>query len=150
MLKPGFDPKVSDTKPHVLSHCSINDTEVSLFTFWCPCYPWFFKNLFKIKFHFISAFFLALEVFLLQVSESFLYLFLFKDFIYLFLERGEGRKKEKERNINVWLPLVCPQLGTWPTTHACALSGNGTGDPLVCRPALKPLSHTSQGFFISL
>ena len=32
-------------------------------------------------------------------------------FIYLFLERGEGRDKEKERNINVWLPLTCPQLG---------------------------------------
>ena len=33
-----------------------------------------------------------------------------KDFIYLFLERGEGR----ERNINVWLPLIWPPLGTWP------------------------------------
>ena len=25
----------------------------------------------------------------------------FKDFIYLFLEKGEGREKERERNINV-------------------------------------------------
>ena len=33
---------------------------------------------------------------------------LFKDFIYLFLERGEGREKKKERNINVWLPLMHP------------------------------------------
>ena len=24
------------------------------------------------------------------------------------------REKEREKNINVWLPLVCPQLGTWP------------------------------------
>ena len=32
----------------------------------------------------------------------------FLDFIYLFLHRGEGRKKERERNINVWLPLMCP------------------------------------------
>ena len=32
----------------------------------------------------------------------------FKYFIYLFLERGEGREKERERNINVWLPLSCP------------------------------------------
>ena len=31
-----------------------------------------------------------------------------KKIIYLFLERGGGREKEKERNINVWLPLVCP------------------------------------------
>ena len=26
------------------------------------------------------------------------------------------------------LPLVCSQLGTWPTTQACALTGNRTGD----------------------
>ena len=30
---------------------------------------------------------------------------------YLFLERGEGREKERERNINVWLPLMCPPTG---------------------------------------
>ena len=29
-------------------------------------------------------------------------------FIYLFPERGEGREKEMERNIDVWLFLVCP------------------------------------------
>ena len=28
-----------------------------------------------------------------------------KDFVYLFLERGEGREKERQRNIKVWLPL---------------------------------------------
>ena len=42
----------------------------------------------------------------------------FKDFIYLFLEREEGREKERERNINVWLPLVHGDLvnnpGMWP------------------------------------
>ena len=26
------------------------------------------------------------------------------------------------------LPLACPQLGTWPATQACALTGNLTGD----------------------
>ena len=71
---------------------------------------------------------------------------IFKDFIYLFLERGEGGEKERERNINVWLPLTWPPLETWPATQACALAGNQTSDPLVCRPALNPLSHTSQGF----
>ena len=69
-------------------------------------------------------------------------LLFFKDFNYLFLERGEGREKERERNINVWLPLT---PGTWPATQACALTGNRTRDPLVRRPALNPLSHTSQG-----
>ena len=39
-------------------------------------------------------------------------------------------EKERERNINVWLPLVYPLLGTWPATQACALTGNWTHDPL--------------------
>ena len=37
--------------------------------------------------------------------------FFFKN-IYLFLETGEGREKERERNIDTWSPLMCPQLGT--------------------------------------
>ena len=49
-------------------------------------------------------------------------------FIY-FLERGEEREKERERNINVWLPLMCPLLGTWPATQAYALTGNQSSDP---------------------
>ena len=66
----------------------------------------------------------------------------FKRF-YLFLERG--RERERERNIHVWLPLARPLLGTWPATQTCALTGNWTGYPLVHRPALDPLSHTSKG-----
>ena len=50
-----------------------------------------------------------------------------------------------EGNINVWLPLTCPLLGTWPATQACALTGNLTSDPLVRRPGLNPLWYTSQG-----
>ena len=68
-----------------------------------------------------------------------------KDFIYSFLERGERREKERERNNNVWLPLVHPLLGTWTATQAYALTGNQTGDPLVRRLVLNPLSHISQG-----
>ena len=41
-----------------------------------------------------------------------------------------------------------PLLGTWPTTQACALTGNQTSNPLVHRLALNPLSHTSQGEFM--
>ena len=73
----------------------------------------------------------------------------FKDF-YLFIFRERGKEEEKERSINVWLPLTHPLLGTWPATQACALTGNRTNDPLVCRPALNPLSHMSQGYFTSL
>ena len=41
-----------------------------------------------------------------------------------------------------------PYWGTWPETQACALAGNRTGDPLVCRPALNPLSYTNQGHLL--
>ena len=68
---------------------------------------------------------------------------------YLFLETGEGREKDKERNISVWLPLACPLLQTWPATQACALTGNRTHDSLIRRPTLNPLSYTSQGSLYS-
>ena len=74
----------------------------------------------------------------------------FKDFMYLFLERGEGREKERKKNIHVWLPFTRPPLGTWLTTQACVLTGNWTSEPLVHRPALYPLSHTSQGWNLIL
>ena len=45
----------------------------------------------------------------------------------------------------MWLPLAHPLLGTWPATQACTLNGNWTGNTLICRPELNPLSHTSQG-----
>ena len=34
--------------------------------------------------------------------------------MYLFLDRGEGKEKERVRNISMWLPLMCPLPGTWP------------------------------------
>ena len=82
--------------------------------------------------------------------QSFSKKYLFKkDFIYLCLDRGQGREKDWERNINVWLPLTHPLLGMWPATQICALTGYRTGDPLVCRSALYPLSYTSQGEILS-
>ena len=74
----------------------------------------------------------------------------FKDFISLFLEKVEGKEKEREKNINVSLPLARPRLGTWPTTQAYALTGNRTGYPLPCSPVLNSLSHTSQGKSVEL
>ena len=67
-------------------------------------------------------------------------------FYFIFIEGKGGRKRE--RNINVWLPLKRPLLGTWPKTEACALTGNQTGDLLVHKLALNPLSHTSWGMNI--
>ena len=76
-----------------------------------------------------------------------------KDFIYLFLERGKGGRKRGteismcERYIDQ-LPLMRLQPGTWPVIQACALTSNWTGNLLVQRPALNPLSYTSQGRFV--
>ena len=86
---------------------------------------------------------LELYVILLQFIWKYIQSFFLR--FYLILERGEGKEKERERNVNVWLPLACPLLGTWPAIQACALTGNGTSDPLFHRLALNPLSHTSQG-----
>ena len=48
----------------------------------------------------------------------------FKKILFIiFYREGKGGKK-RERNINVWLPLICPLLGIWSTTQACALTGN--------------------------
>ena len=47
----------------------------------------------------------------------------FKKYFIYFFERVEGGEKERQRNINVWLPFMCPLLGTWPATQACALTG---------------------------
>ena len=55
------------------------------------------------------------------VSFHFVIIFLRINFL---LEREEGKEKERERNINVWLSLAHPPLGNWPTTQKCALTGN--------------------------
>ena len=78
--------------------------------------------------------------------KSFNFAFLLRFlFICLFLERGEGKEKEWEKNINVWLPLTHSPLGTWPATQACAQTGNRTSDPLVRRPVLNPLEPHQPG-----
>ena len=51
----------------------------------------------------------------------------------------------REGKINVWLPLERPLLETWPTTQACALTGNPTSHPMLLRMVLNPLSYNSQG-----
>ena len=66
-----------------------------------------------------------------------------KRFVYLLLQREDERKKERESKCVV--TSCSPPLGTWPTTQAHALTGDQTSDPLVHRPVLNPLGHTSQG-----
>ena len=74
-------------------------------------------------------------------------LIFFKDFIYFYIEGKKGRKRGRKTSVYGCLSHT-PQPGTWPTTQACTLIGNQTRDPLVCRPTLSPLSHTSQDFYL--
>ena len=71
----------------------------------------------------------------------------FKKSYLFFREEGE---EERERNIYVQekhhlVASHTPLVETQSTTQACALTGNRTGDLLVHRLVLNPLSHTSQG-----
>ena len=61
----------------------------------------------------------------------------------MFLERGEEREKEGEKHQCVVASRV-PPTGDLDATQARALIRNQTSDPLVHRPGLNPLSHTSQ------
>ena len=82
---------------------------------------------------------LAVSFYHIYNTRSFL-----KEFIYLFLERG--RDGERERNIDMWLPLTWPPLGIWPATQAWVLTENRTRDPLVfSSPVLNPMSYGNQG-----
>ena len=64
--------------------------------------------------------------------------------LFIFRERGREGEREGEKHQCV-VASHAPLLGTCPATQACALTGNQTGNPLVLRPALNPLSHTIQG-----
>ena len=79
------------------------------------------------------------------------YLILFLNlllFILFFRERR--REKEEERNIGQRNIDQLPSLGTptqgWTHTQACALTGNQTGDFLVCGTMYNQLSYTGQGY----
>ena len=63
------------------------------------------------------------------------FFFSFLKFLFIYLEREEGREKERERNIDVWLPLTWPPTGDLAYNPGCALTGNWTGDPLVHSPS---------------
>ena len=68
------------------------------------------------------------------VKESFL-----KKYIFLFFERERKGEREGEKHQCVVVSRASPTQGggSWPTTQACALTGNQTGDPLVRRSKLN-------------
>ena len=78
------------------------------------------------------------------VHTTYIYAYIYLKILFIYLRGSEG---ERKRNIGArdldWLPLVCPELGTWPPSQASALTGNRTGDLLVCRLALLAVSQMS-------
>ena len=74
-------------------------------------------------------------------SNAWVFQLLFKKilYIYLFLERGEGRKRGRETLIG------CFSYSSEPTTQAHALTGDRTGDLLLCGMIPNQQSHASQG-----
>ena len=80
--------------------------------------------------------------------NSTLFFFFFKKRFYPFIFRERAREWVRGRGTSMCSCLSCaPPLGTWPTTQACALTGNQTGNSLVHRLVLNTLSYTSQGYF---
>ena len=70
---------------------------------------------------------------------------LFFQIFYLFIFRVIGRETSMwERNIDCLWYMTWP--GTKPTTQACALSGNQTGELLPCGMMSNQLSHIGQGW----
>ena len=75
----------------------------------------------------------------IQIFFSFL-----KDFIYSFVERGEGREKDRERSISVWLPLACPPTGDLACNPGMCPDWESICQPFGSQPTLNPLSYTNQ------
>ena len=73
--------------------------------------------------------------------------FLKRYYLFIFRE-GEGREKERERNIDVQETSVAshtPPTGNLAHNPGMSPTGNRTGNLSIRRMALNLLSHTSQG-----
>ena len=92
--------------------------------------PAFLVGSFKIT-NSISLF--AIDIFIFSIFLKILYICIQRD--------GKGGRK-KERNIDVseihqLVASLTPQLGSWLSTPACALTRSGTSVLLVSRPVVK-------------
>ena len=81
-----------------------------------------------------------LSIYLIYLSSIF-----FRFHLFIFRQRGREEDREREKHQCVVASRVTP-TGYWPKTQACALTGDPTSDPLVCKPVLNSLSHTSQTY----
>ena len=100
-------------------------------------------------FYLIFSLSISLHLFPLPIYSSFPFLpfslTLFKNRFYLLIPREKGREGERQRETSISCPSHVSQLGTKPTTQACALTWNQTSDFLLLRTMPSQLSHTAQG-----
>ena len=73
-------------------------------------------------------------------------LFLKRFYLFIFREREREREREGEKHQCVVASCVTP---SGSATQARALTVNRTGDPLVHRPAINPLSPTSPSWTLN-
>ena len=72
------------------------------------------------------------------------FFFFFFKILLIFRERAREGKREGEKHQRV-VASCSPPSEHLAGTHTRAQTQNRTGGPLVRRPPLNPLSHTSQG-----
>ena len=99
--------------------------------------------LFQLVFSYSSDKFAEVKL-LDHMVVSFLF---FKKILFMFRERGKEEEREAKKHQCV-VASCAPPTGDLACNPGIALTGNWTGDPSVLRPALSPLSHTSQGEFL--
>ena len=80
-------------------------------------------------------------------KSIFIFNFLKRFCLFIFRQK-ERRDKERERNINVWLPLACPLLGTWPATQACASNWVSNLQPFGSQASTQPTKPHQPGPFL--
>ena len=73
------------------------------------------------------------------------FILFFKIFYLVFL--GKGRENERERNINVWLPLA-PPFGDLARNPGMRPDWESNLGPFGSQATLNALSHTSQDCFM--
>ena len=109
--------KQDDVLPHCFSSSTVNKQP-----FYSPFIVIFCICVYLVDFSVLKNsidFFCCCYFYWFLLLESLCAWSFFKMIVFiLFLDRGEGSEKGRERNINVWMPLACPLLGTWPATLA--------------------------------
>ena len=72
-----------------------------------------------------------------------------KDFIYLVLDKGEGKEKDMERNINVWLPLAHTPSGDLAHNPGMCPDRESNGQPFDSQDGAQSTEPHKPGLYFS-